>query len=295
MNYDNKVNEILLNNGLDFTINKYPLGATDSDNNTLITPYYGLFNSKSGECLNTCKSGYSVSQNSEVVEMILRGMEKFGDTLQVSKAGSLNGGRKVFIQMEIAGHSKVGDDIIKRYITAIDSNDGSTGLSIGISDVVMHCQNQFFKFYKAGEAKFRHTATIAAKIQSIPRLIETALDQSLEQVRIYNKFISTPLSRNLADKMVKEVLGYDSVFTSVEEQAKLTGRSINIMETLYSNIETETNIVGNNVWGLFNGLTRYTTHNATVPKRENGLIESLVSGGGYEKNLTGFEFCVNHS
>jgi hypothetical protein len=294
MDYKAKVNEILVNHGLDFTINKKPLVGYDNGEQ-LITPYYGLFNSKSGECINTVKEGYHVSQNDEVVEMILKGTEKYGDKLNVTKAGSINGGRRVFLQMAIEGDSKVGDDTITRYITIIDSNDGSTGLSVGIGDTVMHCSNQFFKFYKSGEAKFRHTATLKQKIESIPTLIETALEESHKQIKIYNKFISTPLTKHLADKMVKEVLGYDKVLTSTAELSNLTQRSQDMMDMLYSNIETECNIVGDNVWGLFNGLTRYTTHHQSAPKRVNGREESLLIGTGYKKAITGYEFCLQHS
>ncbi len=292
MNYENQVNEILDAHGLNFAINKHPLQATDGSGNNMITPYFGLFNSKSGECLNTCKAGYSVSQNSEIVEMILKGMAKFGSKLKVSKAGAINGGRKVYFQMEIEGMSKVGGDYIKRYITAIDSNDGSTGLSIGIGDFDMWCENQFFKFYKAGEAKFRHTATIEQKIQSIPFLIETALDKSLKQVEIYKKWLSTPLTLHLADKMVKEVLGYDRVITSVEDRAKLGKRSVEMMDTLYADIKTETDHSGNNLWSLFAGVTRYTTHHQIAPKRDNGHIEGLIGGEAYKKGMAAFEFCM---
>lgn len=292
MTDNSKVQEILVENGLDFHIEKAPLVAIDADGNQLITPYFGLINTSTKEVINTCKEGYTVSQNSDVVEMVLKGMEKFGNELKVSKAGSINGGRRVFMQLEINGTSKVGNDLVKQYVTIIDSNDGSTGLSVGIGDLVAHCTNQFFKFYAKGNAKFRHTATLNQKIASIPYLIETALDESMNQIKIYNRFISTELTKNLADKMVKEVLGYDRVFTSVDELAKLTQRSNSMMDTLYSNIETEINECGNNLWGLFNGLTRYTTHEMSAPKRDNGKIESLISGTAYNKAKVGFDFCL---
>src|ERR1017187_11039682 len=131
----NKVNEILTAHGLDFRIEKELLTGTSGR----VTPYYGLYNSKTNKCINTVKEGYTVSQNDEVVELVLRGMERFGNTLSVSKAGSLNGGRKVALQLEIEGVGKVANDIIKRYVTIIDSNDGSTSLSIGIGDLTMSC------------------------------------------------------------------------------------------------------------------------------------------------------------
>lgn len=168
-----KVDEILANYGLDFTIYKNTLVGLNENGEQYPTPYYGLFNSKTGECLNTVKENYTISQNKDIVRVALAGMEKFGDAIAVQKAGSLNGGRKVYIQLRIEGDGdgKVGDDTVERFVTLIDSNDGSTGLSVGIGDLTMSCMNQFFKFYKAGEAKFRHTATIEQKIETMPELI----------------------------------------------------------------------------------------------------------------------------
>jgi hypothetical protein len=149
---NNKVNEILVAHNLDFRIEKERLlSATGKE-----TPFFGLFNDKTGECINSVKEGYTVSQNDEIVELVLNGIKGFGE-LSVTKAGALNGGRKVFLQLGIDGMSKVGDERIKRYVTIIDSNDGSTGLSVGIGELVMSCSNQFFKFYKSGQSKLRHT------------------------------------------------------------------------------------------------------------------------------------------
>lgn len=294
-NYNDQVQNILTANGLDFHISKSPLSGKDNEGNQLITPYYGLFNSKSGECINTCKEGYTVSQNGEVVEMILKGTEKFGSDITVQKAGSLNGGRRIYVQLAIAGAGKVNGDIIKQYITAIDSNDGSTGLSVGIGDLTMSCQNQFFKFYKAGEAKFRHTATITEKIKTIPQLIETALNQSIQQIKVYNAFQSTEVSRSLAHSLVKAVLGYDREITSMAERAKLSTKSNNIMDSLYSHIDKEVADKGLNLWGLHSGVTSWTTHEKKGPKRENGQAESLIVGIGYKKNIESFNFAAKYA
>ena len=279
------VNEVLLNNGLDFKIIKEPYMRDGKPTN-----YFGLFNDKTGECLNMVKEGYSVSQNEDVVKMVLAGIEPFGDKLSISKAGSLNGGRKVFLQLGIEGDSKVGSDTVKRYVTIIDSNDGSTSLSIGIGDLCMRCTNQFTKFYKEGDAKFRHTATIEQKIKTIPMLIQTALNESMKQVQLYQKLVSTPVTKRLADEMVKHILGYDRTITSMEVMASKSTRSINIMENLYNDIETEINQVGNNAWALFGGVTRYTTHNMSAPKRDNGRIESQMIGTGYNMNKGSLDF-----
>jgi hypothetical protein len=218
-------------------------------------------------------------------------MQNFNDKLSVSKAGSLNGGRKVFIQLAIEGKAKIGSDILTQYVTIIDSNDGSTSLGIGIGDECMRCENQFYKFYKKADAKFRHTETIEQKMRTIPQLIEIALNQSIKQIELYSKFQSTEISRDLANKMVKHVLGYDKVYTSMDILSEKSTRSINIMDMLYNDIETEFNQIGTNLWALLGGVTRYTTHNLSTPNRENSRIESLLNGNGYNLNQKALEFC----
>jgi hypothetical protein len=175
----------------------------------------------------------------------------------------------------------------------IDSNDGSTSLSVGIGDLTMSCQNQFWKFYKSGEAKFRHTATLAEKMRSIPYLIETALGESLRQMELYKNFVSTPITKDLADRMVKEVLGFDRQFTSMDELSKKSTRSINMMEKLYAQIEREMAQKGQNVWGLHSGVTRYTTYDLSAPKRDNGKIESGLVGTAYKFNQTSLKFATS--
>lgn len=289
MNYSKEVEDILSKFGLDFDILKYPLGATDEKGENLISPYYGLYNSKTRMCINSVKEGYTISQNGAIVDMVLRGAKKFGG-LNVVKAGSINEGRKVYMQMEIEGISKLNDgDTIKRYVTIIDSNDGSTSLSVGIGDLTMSCTNQFFKFYKAGQAKFRHTSTIEEKIKKIPQLIEVALSASLKQVELYKQFQSTKVSKSLANDLVNAVLGHDRL--SLERDQKvLPTRSLNMMDSLYNHIVKETNEKGVNLWGLHSGVTSWTTHDKKGPKRLNGHDESMIVGTGYKKNMASLQF-----
>jgi hypothetical protein len=265
-NLDLKVNEILVNNGLDFEIVKVPLvgkqlvtsvsegGDIVDDIKLTNSPYYGLLNSKSGNFINTVKEGYTVSQNSEVVELVLRGMQGFGE-LSVSKAGSINDGRKVYIQLAIDGMSKVGNDSIKRYVTIIDSNDGSTGLGVGIGDLTMSCQNQFFSFYRSGQAKMRHTASLETRLREIPSLISLALENSLRQIDMYNDFVKVGVSDKNVHDMVKLQVGI-SKLSSVGDIADASGKVSNAMEKLYEMIRVEVAQKGKNVWGLHSNFMR---------------------------------------
>jgi len=273
------VDQILNENGLNFEIIKKQLGILPDPNYpnlNLDTPYYGLFNSQSGECIGNFKKGYHVSQNREIVELVLQGIEPFNGQLSVKKAGSINGGRKVYMNLEIEGFSKVGPDNVKKYITIIDSNDGSTSLSVGFGDLTMRCENQFWKFYKAGEAKFRHSASLEQKMLEIPKLINIALEQSMRQIELYNNFQSTAITRDLVKPFIMNVM-------EIEEK-EIKGKSLTIFNDLKNAIETELNQVGLNVWGLHGGVTRYTTHHQKGTNRVNGKIESQLVGTSYKYN-----------
>jgi hypothetical protein len=289
-----KITPILVENGLDWEIGKFPFTAFDGfiplDSN-----YYGLYNMKTMENLNSVGENYHVSQNADLINILIEGTKQFGDKLRISKAGSLRGGRKVFVQMEIVGDAIVGNDTIKKYITILDSNDGSCSLAIGIGDKTMSCQNQFVMFYKGSDTKLRHTPSLKQQIEVMPNFIQLALSKSLKQMELYQAFQSTPITRELAHEMVSYLMGYDRI--SVETMDKKPGKiSIDAMDLLYKNIDLEIADKGLNLWGLHSGVTRFTTHGLSVGKKENAKIESIVStrGSAYKKNQKSLEFATRN-
>lgn len=286
---NNKVQEILSATGLDFKIHKEPMTA-NFGGQVIETPYHALIHSGTGEVINSVKKGYHVSQNDEIVGLVLDGMEKFGDQLKVQKGGSLKGGRRVFLQLAIEGNAKVGKDILKRYVTIIDSNDGSASLSVGVGDFTMSCSNQFFQFSKMNQSRFKHTASMAQRVKELPFLIEGALAESLQMIELYNEFQSTECSRDLAHKLVNAMLGHDKQSMTKLEYANLNGRAENNMNALYSHIEKEFNCKGVNLWGLHSGVTSWTTHEKQAPKGANGRLESQMIGSNYKANQKSLEF-----
>lgn len=280
--------QICQQHGLDFNISKR--GLYDGQGNQ--SGYFGLWNDKADECIHTVKEGYTVSQNQDLIEMVLEGIAPYGKGLSITKAGAMNVGRKVYIQLAVEGESLVGNDVIKKYITIIDSNDGSTSLSVGIGDVTMSCSNQFYRFYRKGN-KVRHTATLEKKMQELPGLIKEAMKQSMKQVKAYEVFAATSIEDKVVHQLVKEVLGYDREYTSVKDLSEKSTRAINKMNDLYACIESEMAEKGKNLWGLHSGVTYFTTHKNSAPKRENGRMESLMLGGGYNLNTKSFNFAMS--
>lgn len=106
----------------------------------------------------------------------------------------------------------------------------------------------------------------------------------MKQFIVYNKLASTQITKQLADKMVNYLLGYD------KSTVDLSTRSSNLLDKLYGCIDNELVDKGLNLFGLHSGITNYTTHVKSSPKRENGLTESLMVGSSYKMNMKSFEF-----
>ena len=295
---EQQVKEILTKNNLDFRIEKLPMTAklrvqSINESGELVTSLrdvetdtFGLYNDKTGEVINTVKKGYVVSQNDEVVDLVLQGMEKYGQ-LSVRNGYSLDGGKKTFLQLEVEGTSKVGDDTIQQYVTIVDSNDGSSGLMVGVGDFTFSCKNQFYRFADDKKSILRHSASLEEKLKRLPIMIGTALDESMELLKTYRKLASTPMTAKLADDLVKYLVGYDRTMIGSED---ISTRNSNIIESVYSHIDKEVNQKGRNLWGLHSGITSWTTHDKSAPKRNNGRIESSAVGTNSKTNLKSLEF-----
>lgn len=292
---EEQIKDIQAKTGLDFRIQKVAMDMKWGNGGHIDSPFFALRNSKTGQVLNSVKKGYHVTQNEDIIGMVLDGMSGFGSQLSIQKGGSLGGGKKIFLQLAIEGDGKVNGDTIKRYVTIIDSNDGSSALSVGVGDLTMSCTNMFYQFSKAGQSRFRHTASMQQRVKELPSLIQTALGESLRLVEVYNAFESTPCSRDLAHKLVNAILGHDKLSMTHKEYSDMGTKAENNMNALYDHITKEMNQKGNNLWGLHSGVTSWTTHEKQAPKRENGRIESLIGGTNYKVNQTSLEFVSEQS
>lgn len=288
LTFDEKKAEILKKYKLDFKIIKTELQANIllPDGGLLVVPsgYYGLYNDKAKKVINTVKKGYTVSQTDEVVAVVLKGTEGFGN-LSVTMGGSIHDGRKIYLQLKIEGMGRVGNDKLVRYVTIIDSNDGSTGLSVGVGNLTMSCKNQFFKFYKAGEMGGKHTGSLQAKILALPSLITLALSEDLQLMENFETFQKTKASKELVNNVMSHILGYD-----VKEETN--PRALKNMSVFQSHMDKEIADKGLNYWGIFSGVTSWTTHEKGVPKRPNGRMESIITGTNYKANLKAYDYLL---
>jgi len=55
-------------------------------------------------------------------------------------------------------------------------------------------------------------------------------------------------------------------------------------------IDSEMSRISHTKWGVFNGITKYTTHHKSAPLRKNGKQESIITGSAGKMNEKAFNF-----
>lgn len=252
--FGDKVIDILEKTNLNWQVEKEQLYRA----NGIKTDTYGVFRKDNGNQLNQVKSSYQVYQNFQLVEDLVNVV---GDHLNIEnantiKGGSLQGGRKIFLQFPI---EEVGikNDIVKRYLTFINSHDGSTTVGIGSSNIVVSCANTFFAAHKgmSNKSKFKHSIGSLTKIKDLTDEMSEALNNEQILIDKMRRLVDKPIVQEDIEQVKRIVLG------TIPKEAST--RLLNLKDKLDNSINKELVAKGMDKWGLFNGVTYYNTHEAT--------------------------------
>jgi len=284
--------QILEQNGLNWNVKKVPLIYTgecqpDAANGLHSTDFYGIVREDTGEVFATVKEAYTPTQNHTIIETM---QEIAGDNdLEIVKAMPFNAGRKVMVQMKRPNnHVIIGGQDTEQYIYAINSHDGSSSLKFGFMNTVVFCQNQFGWMNSNAFSGYRHTESIQDKVKELPSIINFSGEE--EKIAELQHFSGQSIGKDAIHEMLFNLTKIDRAMTSQEMQDNFSSRAINIHKDLLQCMLTETSRVGLTKWGLFNGVTKYTTHMKSAPLREHGRQESIVTGSGQKMNEQAFNF-----
>lgn len=269
-----KTFDLLEQTGLNWTVKKEELVSL---NGNKATESFGIFKTD-GKWLGTVGNQYEPFQNHELAETIIQATDGLG--LVTTRGGSLCGDKKTYFQAELPSDF-IGKSKVLRWITSLNSHDGTSSIGFGSSNTVVVCQNTFYKAY-SGLQKFRHT--ISAKQRVEIAIAEMKAAMGLDEKLMVN--FKKMADLQLKDEIFAKVLAACFDATLDTKQSELSTRKVNQLKSVNESIVKEIQLEGATVWGLFNGITRYTNHIAAKPAIKD---EYLMVGGGYRTNLVAFD------
>lgn len=242
-----------------------------------------IIRNDTNDFLSICSDDYYPYQNEELINLLQKVSGLTG--LDIVKCGFFGKGEKVFIQMK-SDNLKLGTDRIEGYMTGINSFDGSTSLSFGPSNITISCQNTFYSSYKQMENKVRHTKNMIVRVDEICRNVESVLD---EEKIIFDNIIQLSETRFddiIKDDVVRKLFNIKKEI-DLKDDESISTVTRNKMSKFYVDLHGELQEKGDNLWGLFSGVTKYTTHSMykgdNTERKMFGMTERSV--GGIERNI----------
>lgn len=255
------------------------------------TGFFGIVRDDKQTTFSTCKDSYTPFQNSELGELVLRIADKEGYDLH--SGGALNGGGKVFIQLNTHNEiTNLGENktTVKGYVTGINSHDGTTSLKWGAANITICCRNTFMAAAKMLQYTARHTTSMHAKIEDSLKGIYGIQQAEKSLFDQFIKLSEVPVTKENIARIVKDITAVNIMETDAKAKEQYSTYAINRSGELLQSISSEMKQKGQTLWGLFSGVTHYTSHKMPVPNRENARIESQYTGTALQYNNVAFNY-----
>jgi len=273
---NNRVDQFLDRTGLNWRVRTEGLQTSSG---IIIPDKIGIVREDDSTILGIHSNGYVPYQNDQMMELLFKVSQQTG--LDVHRGGLFGGGRKVFVQLK-SNDLTLGTDRIEGYVTGINSFDGSTSLSFGPSSTTISCQNTFFGVYKDLDSKVRHTKNMELKIDDICRQIEGVVQEETNVFGSIVKMSETRFDDIIKDRVIKSLFNIEKN-VDIKDVDSLSTVTQNKLSRFYIDLNGEIQGKGDNIWGLFSGVTKYTTH--SMGKGDNSENKMFGTYGNRERHI----------
>jgi hypothetical protein len=173
---------------------------------------------------------------------------------------------------------------VREYLVIGNSHDGSKNLFVGSSQHLVRCENQFTSANPV--FRHRHVGRILVNADFAEMLKK---EYEKERLSIYNTMEGLrkrPVNQAVIDQLLKSLFPTDRSITKADFQKEF--KSLSPAELLLKSIRKEIKELGSNAFGLFNGVTWFTSHE--MPRNDNNFGNAY--GSANHINHRALQFCM---
>lgn len=235
-----------------------------------------LVKSGTDKILGIHTTGYVPYQNDELLDLLFKIGNSTG--LDIHTGGSFKDGELVWFQLK-SDDMRIGNDTIKGYISGFNSFNGKSSLAFGNSNLTVSCMNTFWKGYSMTDTKLRHSISMKPRIEEILRKIDILLEEEKNTFKEIQKLTEIRMSPEVKQLVLQTLFDLENQ----ERVGEISTNKKNKIERFENDLITEINSKGDNLWGLFSGVTRYTTH--SMKKTDNSESKMFGRTGTLERKI----------
>jgi phage/plasmid-like protein (TIGR03299 family) len=266
--------EILKQAGLDWNVRSEGIQSTLTQ--LIIPKTIVLIREDTNVPLGVHGAGYVPYQNEALLELLFKISQQTG--LEYHTGGYFGNGEKVWFQLK-SDDLHLKNDTIKGYISGFNSFDGKTSLAFGNTNFTVSCQNSFWMGYKNVQTKLRHSVNMIPRIDAILRQIDTLVEEEKQTFRKIERLAEIQMDAKVKELVIQKLFD----ITNEDKLADLSTRKQNQIDIFRLELDREIETKGQTLWGLFSGVTRYTTHSMT--KGDNTLSKVFGIAGQKERSI----------
>jgi hypothetical protein len=132
------------------------------------------------------------------------------------------------------------------------------------------------------DTKVRHTRNMLVKVDELAYALTKLTEMEREMFTSITKMSETRFDDEIKDRVTKALFNIkpDANLRSEDDVSKTTR---NKMSRFYIDLNGELQEKGDNLWGLFSGITKYTTHSLT--RGDNTEAKMFDVYGDREKKI----------
>jgi phage/plasmid-like protein (TIGR03299 family) len=196
--------------GLGWSVAKEPIAVDRGDKPTdewwvprceEIPGFYATVRQDTREVLGIVGERYRLVQNHEAFTFI---DQLLGSSIHFETAGSLHGGRRVWVLATLPDHVEVGGDDVCPYVLLMNSHDGSTAVIAATTPIRVVCQNTLNWGLANARQKFsiRHTEAVTQRVPEARRV----LDLSISYYEQFKCFGDQLASERCSERQLRSIL-----------------------------------------------------------------------------------------
>ena len=256
--------------GLDWKVESKPIFT---DNGMEIPNYKANVRDLDNKVLGVVTDRYAIVQNEDAFKFT---DSLIGENCQYETAGSLQGGKRIFLLAKMP-EKKIVDDKFDNFICFTNSHDGLGSVKAFMTPVRVVCQNTLnLALSKASRTwSTKHVGDISSKLDEAKRTLELAEEYMEELAVVADKLAHTKLSEDQAIKIIDELYPQSNDM-SIRQQATIAEAKQNIQICM---LAPDIAKFKGTAWQLMNAISDYATHKE--PKRntdtykENNFYRTL--------------------
>lgn len=265
---------------------------------TMIEDFKQIKRSDTGARLSIVRDGYQLITHDVFGNIFEAIMEAADGDIQYETAGSLDGGKRVWVLARIGGAIELKGDpsLIQPYIALLTSHDGSAALRVCNTCVRIVCANTWHaadvdSTKRGSTYSFKHTKNWADRVKEAQAAltrshenIEHVIDQARAMLQVQvtarqaRHFIEQfAIARTIKNTVAKQPLSKRDLAARME-QPRVKASLDNTMTVLTNILESKTcDGIRGNVWGLVQAAGEFSDHFRDTTGQESYFSRTVLA------------------